>query len=997
MSIDSHANGMPRQLLEALIRGDEQLWGSAETQDDFEHLLRRITEVSDPFERVRQLVAFCRGGDVLAGDRLGEPKPRTALVRRAGAMIEVARRECPPEPDCQAWLEALALIYSTRFGDKPIELESAERAWNLARELAEPWLCATSLANFGKAQGRSRQFEAAAQTFGETADRCRELRDGDRTRDPAVIREVIAWRWRLNYFRRGGDPGAVQAEVASLLDLAFTLCEVYPQTVSLTADAARLIFTARGDTGAMEALANRLAETAATVADGMSRGLLDLRSVIVRRQLATFRSETTREIRLLRETVNGAKSLLPTTAFTLIANQLVLAKRLSDVGETPKASEVLDCVDLTLVDPDVSTFRHGYRWAQATVAAAINPTDGAEILLAAPEDVLNGMPGPYEKGRAAYDVAVWSVPGDARVPGAMKGVDAFFAKQALTQGKARTILAHAVWRRRAIESREVSADCCAEVIDGCTKIADADFGPDTGTWRARARTELALAWMIKADYHRAVSEASAALLSLDDATSRLSAADRGVATRLRLPTYADIFRVAVECDAADLAVMVAQSLRRDDALVLLAADLPAEKRDQLGDLVASVKVDSGDEAGLSELPDDDDEASADTRRWDRYAQARRRTTALDPALAMLDLGARRAAQLQLADLNAGGGLLILVPLGNRLGAIWRSPAGAHGLELLAPGAVDRIQEIEAAGHWRSTDRGRGAARQVLASLQDVAAVLPARFLRELDKMPSRAADVGAPTVHVSPVGCLWRFPWAALPLPSGRPLVDKAAVALTPAAWAGAREASAPRRAAVLGLYWTTGDEALKSSESEKKALLESTYSGDVYLVERPTPDVGFVLKGDHRFGVLAASLHGVDGTGLDQGWLMRGERQATKEVVTAADMLLNEWRLPDLVVAGSCHVGGVAHAGSAHPSGLALAALGAGSSCFIGGLWDIDTDATARQLTTFWGALRNTGDPVRALRQAQMDERKELGAARWNNWPGEVARWACLAAVVRG
>lgn len=117
-----------------------------------------------------------------------------------------------------------------------------------------------------------------------------------------------------------------------------------------------------------------------------------------------------------------------------------------------------------------------------------------------------------------------------------------------------------------------------------------------------------------------------------------------------------------------------------------------------------------------------------------------------------------------------------------------------------------------------------------------------------------------------------------------------------------------------------------------------------------------------HHADVLALALHGRDDP--DDGW-NQNKRFPDGSLVTAGEAL--GITFPPVSVLASCNSPVRLRAGL-DQAGWPMAALSRGSDTLVCGLWDIQDEATGLTMTAFWPLLRSRGDPVLALREAQLD-----------------------------
>ncbi|WP_405137798.1 CHAT domain-containing protein [Nocardia sp. NBC_01388] len=218
-------------------------------------------------------------------------------------------------------------------------------------------------------------------------------------------------------------------------------------------------------------------------------------------------------------------------------------------------------------------------------------------------------------------------------------------------------------------------------------------------------------------------------------------------------------------------------------------------------------------------------------------------------------------------------------------------------------------------------------------------------------------------------------------LPVGRDqhLVDRAVVSLhgsLTGALALARIEQTRSLAPSVAVY----DEVrLRHTTAEYRALLANI------------PGVSRVDRAEHLEAALGAGpvqrvsflAMGVHGTKDETGWgqakvLPDGSTMTAAQILTLA--------IPRLCVLASCH-SSITTADGVELGGFPLALMLRGATTVIGGLYDIDDEATAQLMTRFWQNLAAGAAPIHALREAKLDWLAELPSRRKHPelWAGLV------------
>jgi hypothetical protein len=333
--------------------------------------------------------------------------------------------------------------------------------------------------------------------------------------------------------------------------------------------------------------------------------------------------------------------------------------------------------------------------------------------------------------------------------------------------------------------------------------------------------------------------------------------------------------------------------------------------------------------------------------------------------ALLELIGRGAAALVDPDgqlpHGAPGELWLWISLekladGVDLHCLWRHGAGDwHAEHHALPASVGRLWTCNAGASVPSVLK---SARASHACLLELAGGLPAPLLAALDE--------GAPLVIVGDSAAT-AVPWAALPLPSGRRLVDVTTHVLTPSF--GAYDALRARAVASGGVI------VAHSAFAETDAAL-----GDLDpLAGASGAELAARLRRPTR--LLLCAAHGVDADALAHGVILRDGT-----MLRAAALL--EAGLTDKAWFSSCFAARPGWTSGVETWGLPAAALVAGARTAVGGIWPVPITDVARLTTLAIPALLDADrSGATALVEAQRAFLSEhTSAAPW--------RWATLAAV---
>ena len=253
---------------------------------------------------------------------------------------------------------------------------------------------------------------------------------------------------------------------------------------------------------------------------------------------------------------------------------------------------------------------------------------------------------------------------------------------------------------------------------------------------------------------------------------------------------------------------------------------------------------------------------------------------------------------------------------------------------------------------------RATAREIPASLRDALAEVAAAVL-----WPALAGDTVPRSLAVVPVGPLAHLPWAALPLPDGRPLCEALDLTLVPGLRLGLARPQPDGRAggATRGRPLVVASDAgeLESVEPETRAVLEAF--PDAILLAGADATAGRLLELAPSAPWIHFAGHGLyradrpEGSGLRLAdrWLLADE--------VAGLSLRARW-----VALSACQTARALVRPGEEWFGLARSFLLAGARSVLASHWDIADEAAARLMAGVYARLRGGDPPARALGAVQ-------------------------------
>ena len=247
-------------------------------------------------------------------------------------------------------------------------------------------------------------------------------------------------------------------------------------------------------------------------------------------------------------------------------------------------------------------------------------------------------------------------------------------------------------------------------------------------------------------------------------------------------------------------------------------------------------------------------------------------------------------------------------------------------------------------------------------------------------------------VLVVPDGPIASLPLAVMPVRQGRPLIEYATVAMTPAlsllkppSGSQCRRPEAERVAVVHIDDSDTGvpaavHEAERWHLAARRMQVVTTadrHSLEIALRSSPSPDV--VTISVHGFG---------DRSGNPQSRVFETNVQLRDgSILSAASALRLPW--PETVILGACWISGVnIHAGR-EPFGFPLACLLCGASTVLGGIAPIPDMETARILGHIIDSLPGETNILAVLRKAQRAELRRMPISETS--PAQVSPPGCM------
>ncbi|HYH81460.1 MAG TPA: CHAT domain-containing tetratricopeptide repeat protein [Longimicrobium sp.] len=217
-------------------------------------------------------------------------------------------------------------------------------------------------------------------------------------------------------------------------------------------------------------------------------------------------------------------------------------------------------------------------------------------------------------------------------------------------------------------------------------------------------------------------------------------------------------------------------------------------------------------------------------------------------------------------------------------------------------------------------------------------------------------------------GDLAGLPFSALLAPDGKPLVYRHAFAraLSVAAAAADRDTTLPDSAAFLAPAYVASaglDPLPHAGEEVRAASPEYPVRRMLDSASAPSAFMDALM----RYGLVHFAGHAVvDNLRPERSYLALSPGTPRSRLTAAGIDSLRLGGLRLVVLSACSSLGG--SRGSSGFTGLSGAFLGAGAQGVVGSLWKVDDRATQSLMTAFHQHYRRTGDPVRALRQAQIE-----------------------------
>ncbi|HEY6867236.1 MAG TPA: CHAT domain-containing protein, partial [Candidatus Eisenbacteria bacterium] len=258
---------------------------------------------------------------------------------------------------------------------------------------------------------------------------------------------------------------------------------------------------------------------------------------------------------------------------------------------------------------------------------------------------------------------------------------------------------------------------------------------------------------------------------------------------------------------------------------------------------------------------------------------------------------------------------------------------------------------------------RSAAREATASFRDALAEVAAAVL-----WPPLAGAPLPRTLAIVPVGPLAHLPWAALPLPDGRPLCEALDLTLVPGLRLGLarpRRNGPGGRAAGPPLVVASDPGELESIEPETRAVLQAFPEARLVTGAEATagrlielaPSAPWVHFAGH--GLYRADRPEGSGLRLADRWLLADE--------VAGLSLRARW-----VALSACQTARALVRPGEEWFGLARTFLLAGARSVLASQWDIADEAAARLMAGVYAHLSGGDPPARALGKAQAASARE-------------------------
>lgn len=279
----------------------------------------------------------------------------------------------------------------------------------------------------------------------------------------------------------------------------------------------------------------------------------------------------------------------------------------------------------------------------------------------------------------------------------------------------------------------------------------------------------------------------------------------------------------------------------------------------------------------------------------------------------------------------------------------------------------RAGALDAAMRYRAGD---GVIRNASAALEELL-IAP---LGDEIRGASRVTFVAPPPLASVPFAALFDAR-------TGRWLIEDHVVCVAASAMRVARPARMPANGVVI-IHPISGRNALPSAAAETASLLR-TYPGAT-LVEGNAATPAAVLHSIEAARVIHFAGHA--DSERDAGLVLRSA-DGHDELLYAADVARMRLGAAPLVILAGCGTLRGAGGGDLLSASLARAFLLAGARAVVGTSWDVHDDAAAELFARLHGALAASGDPVAALREAQL--------AMLHRPSCDIADWAAAQIVI--
>jgi CHAT domain-containing protein len=262
------------------------------------------------------------------------------------------------------------------------------------------------------------------------------------------------------------------------------------------------------------------------------------------------------------------------------------------------------------------------------------------------------------------------------------------------------------------------------------------------------------------------------------------------------------------------------------------------------------------------------------------------------------------------------------------------------------------------------------------AMHDLAFASQARGLYRDLLAPIESALQGRARIAIVPDGALWNLPFHALMAPTGRYLIERAAVSYAPSLTTlrdSTRRSSASAASLKPALVFASSASSLTGTADEARQIQRLYGPGAVAVTGAAATETRWKQEAPH-YRVLHVASHGVlnDSNPLFS-FVTLGKGGSDDGLLEAREMLTLDLHAA-IVVLSACETGRGQLVNGEGLVGLSWAVLTAGAPTAVVSQWKVDAASTTRLMVAFHRALASTpGGPVlrgkaHALRSAALD-----------------------------